>query len=283
MRSPKTLLRIAPAIPFFVLVTMFLLLPLAGMVVKSFLPAGGGAPTLQNYAALATKPIYLSALRNSLYLSLVSSMIGLALSFCVALAIVSLGGRTRGAMSAMLNMVSNFAGLPLAIAFIVVLGTSGVVTLLAARLGLDFLASFDLYSVNGLLLLFVYFQIPLGTLMLLPAFEGVRPTWRESAALMRAGPVRFWLSIGIPVMLSSIFDTFAMLFANALTAYATPFMLMTTNLPLLPIKVASMFTGEMTSQQEMGSALSIEMMALMLAVIGLCNLGKRLFCKGGTE
>ena len=83
-------------------------------------------------------------------------------------------------------------------------------------------------------------------------------------------------------MIPSLTGTFGMLFANALTAYATAYVLMTTNYPLLPIKIASMFTGEMAQQEEMGSALSIVMMAIMLAVIALSNLcKKKLYYKGG--
>ena len=84
-------------------------------------------------------------------------------------------------------------------------------------------------------------------------------------------------------MLPSLCDTFSMLFANALTAYATPFMMISTNYPLLPIKITSMFTGETVQQQELGSALSISMMLIMLLVIFLCNMVKKVFYKGGNS
>ena len=100
---------------------------------------------------------------------------------------------------------------------------------------------------------------------------------------MKANSFQFWWHIGIPVMLPSLADTFSLLFANALTAYATPFMLMSTNYPLLPIKITSMFTGETTIQQELGSALSITMMAIMLLMIFLCNMDKKFFYKGGNN
>lgn len=282
MRRKKHISHIVPVIPFFLLVFLFLLLPLASMAIQSFTAPNGGGTTIQNYLDIITQPIYRVSITNTLYLSIVSSLIGLVLSFILGLALHTVSKREGNIMSAILNMVSNFSGLPLAIAFIVVLGTSGVITTLAVQGNIPFLKDFDLYSINGLMLLYVYFQIPLGTLMLLPAFQSIQPAWKEAATLMQATPVRFWFRVGIPVMLSSLLDTFSMLFANALTAYATPFMLMTTNLPLLPIKVASMFTGEMRLQQEMGSALSITMMVMMLVVITLCNLAKRVFCKGDT-
>lgn len=272
-----------PTLPFFLLVGLFLFLPLISMVLKSFQMQGTGQITLQNYIDIVTKPIYQVTITNSIYLSVVSSVIGIVLSFFLALALVTVGERGKNMASAILNMVSNFAGLPLAIAFIVVLGTSGVLTTWLVQANIPLFRNFDLYSKNGLLLLYVYFQIPLGTLMLLPAFQSIQPAWKEAAALLHATPIQFWWSVGIPVLRASLFDTFSMLFANALTAYATPFMLMTTNLPLLPVKLASMFTGEMRLQQEMGSALSITMLLLMLVVIALGNLGKRILCKGGMS
>lgn len=269
-------------LPLLILAVMFLILPLVNLVVKSFCVPGENVFTLNNYRDIFTKAIYLAAIKNSLKLSFLSTAIGLVLSFITALAVTVIAPKGQSRFMSILNMVSNFAGLPLAFAFIVIMGSSGVVIQITEELGLDFLSNFKLYSEDGLLLLFVYFQIPLGTLLLIPAFQGIRPEWKESAAIMRATPFQFWTRVGVPLLIPSLTGTFGMLFANALTAYATAYVLMTTNYPLLPIKIASMFTGEMAQQEEMGSALSIVMMAIMLAVIALSNLcKKKLYYKGG--
>ena len=269
-------------LPLLILAVMFLILPLVNLVVKSFCVPGENVFTLNNYRDIFTKAIYLAAIKNSLKLSFLSTAIGLVLSFITALAVTVIAPKGQSRFMSILNMVSNFAGLPLAFAFIVIMGSSGVVIQITEELGLDFLSNFNLYSEDGLLLLFVYFQIPLGTLLLIPAFQGIRPEWKESAAIMRATPLQFWTRVGVPLLIPSLTGTFGMLFANALTAYATAYVLMTTNYPLLPIKIASMFTGEMAQQEEMGSALSIVMMAIMLAVIALSNLcKKKLYYKGG--
>ena len=269
-------------LPLLILAVMFLILPLVNLVVKSFCVPGENVFTLNNYRDIFTKAIYLATIKNSLKLSFLSTAIGLVLSFITALAVTVIAPKGQSRFMSILNMVSNFAGLPLAFAFIVIMGSSGVVIQITEELGLDFLSNFKLYSEDGLLLLFVYFQIPLGTLLLIPAFQGIRPEWKESAAIMRATPFQFWTRVGVPLLIPSLTGTFGMLFANALTAYATAYVLMTTNYPLLPIKIASMFTGEMAQQEEMGSALSIVMMAILLAVIALCNLcHKKLYYKGG--
>ncbi|MDR3114327.1 MAG: hypothetical protein LBU25_02270 [Treponema sp.] len=262
---------------------MFLLIPLGNMVVRSFTASGSGGLTVGHYRDIFTKAIYHAALRNSLYLSLLSAVIGLLLSFFIALTLSRTEAGSRNRFMAMLNMVSNFSGLPLGVAFMIILGTTGVLMEISARMGMPILDIYNLYSGNGLLLLYVYFQLPLGTLLLYPAFQGIRKEWKDSAALMRAYEADFWFRIGIPILLPSLTDTFAMLFANALTSYATPFVIMSTNYPLLPIKITSMYTGEAVQQQELGAALSIVMILIMLALMALCNLVKVLFYKGGKE
>ena len=190
-------------------------------------------------------------------------------------------GQSR--MLSMLNMVSNFAGLPLYFSFVVILGNTGIFVLALRAIGIQLSTVFRLYSIQGLLLMFIYFQLPLGSLMLVPAFQAVDSSWKEAAEILEASPFQFWTRIGIPVMLPSLLDTFALLFANAITAYATVLLLVTTSIPLLPVKITTMFTGEMTPQKEMGSALAIWMIIIMLAVICICNLLKKLTYKGGEQ
>ena len=107
--------------------------------------------------------------------------------------------------------------------------------------------------------------------MLIPAFEAIKPAWKEAAEILQASSLKFWTRIGVPVLLPSLLDTFGLLFANAITAYATVILLVTTSIPLLPVKITTMFTGEMTPQREMGAALAIWMIVLMLSVIFICN------------
>lgn len=268
-------------IPFFLLVLLFLFVPLFNLLADSFISPDTGSVTISNYIDVFTSAIYLSSISNSLYLSFISTILGLIVSFIAAMAAAAATKGMNNKFLSILNMVSNFAGLPLAFAFIIILGKSGVITTVLELIGINVNDNFNLYSAQGLLLIFVYFQIPLGTLVLIPSFHSIKKAWKESASLLGANPFKFWWRIGIPVILPSLCDTFSMLFANALTAYATPYMLISTNYPLLPIKITTMFTGETTQQQEVGAALSITMIIIMLLVIFLCNAVKKKFYKGG--
>jgi putative spermidine/putrescine transport system permease protein len=253
------------------------------MVVNSFVVPGKTGYSAHNFVEIFTKGTFLACISNSLYLSFFSAIYGLIISFIAALSITKIVDAAKGRYMSFLNMFSNFAGLPLTYAFMFMVGNAGIFTLILRFLNFDLMKHFNLYSSQGLMLLFVYFQIPLGTLLMFPAFHAIRPEWKEASALMKANGFQFWWHVGIPVLIPSLAGTFGMLFANALTAYATPFMLMATNYPLLPIKITSMFTGEMALQPEVGSALSMVMIAIMLGMIGLCNLFKSVFYKGGNK
>jgi putative spermidine/putrescine transport system permease protein len=282
-KSLKNAVHLLPVIPFALLSFLFLFLPLLGMMVNSFMHGGKkGGYSLQNYIGIFSKATFLACIKNSLYLSFYSALIGLLLSFITALAITKISKSSQGRYLSFVNMFSNFAGLPLAFGFMFMIGNAGIIVLLLRHVNFDLYRYFNLYSSMGLLLLFVYFQIPLGTLLLFPGFQAIKKEWKEAAVLMKAGSFQFWRLVGIPALIPSLAGTYGMLFANALTAFATPFMLMSTNYPLLPIKITSMYTGEMTAQPEMGSALSMVMIVIMLAVIGLCNLFKKIFYKGRT-
>ncbi len=268
-------------LPLLLLATMFIFLPILSMIRDSFTLPQTGAFTLENYRTIFTDSVYQVATKNSLYLSFFSTLAGLVISFFIAYSVNELGRKGQGRMLSLLNMVSNFAGLPLYFSFVVILGNTGIFVLALKAVGFELASIFKLYSMQGLMLMFIYFQLPLGSLMLVPAFQAIRPAWKEAAEILEATPFKFWTRIGIPVMLPSLLDTFALLFANAITAYATVLLLVTTSIPLLPVKITTMFTGEMTPQRELGSTLAIWMILIMLAVIWGCNLIKKLMYKGG--
>ena len=250
-----------PVIPFLVVAVMYLILPAVGIALQGFQSPVTGAFSLENFQKIFTKIIYIRTIQNSLNLSFISTILGLLISFLAALALTSVSKRTESTVMSILSMSSNFAGLPLAFAFILVLGNTGVVRQLVEAANLHWLDGFDLYSTDGVMLIFIYFQIPLGTLLLVPSFQAIRKEWKEAAALMHANSVQFWLRVGLPMLLPGLMGTFGMLFANALTAYATVYVLMSNNFPLMAIKITTLFTGDSVTQEELGSALSVIMAA----------------------
>lgn len=232
------------------------------------------------YVEIFTKTSYLVAIKNSIWIAICSTILGTVIDFLLALSLTNAGKRNRRWYQSLLNLTSTFAGLPLTLAFVTLLGTAGVFVLIGKNAGISWLANYNLYSLKGMFIIFLYFQIPMGTLLLLPAFHEIRKEWKEAALLMNCSTFRFWRKIGIPIMMPSVMGTVNMLFANALIAYTTPYLLVNNGVPLLPIKITDMFVGDVRQRPELGSALSIVMLLIMLLVLTCTNLVKKLFQKG---
>lgn len=255
-------------LPFLILIGMFELIPTASIVVKSFIPENQSwGFTLEHYVSVFTTKLYQTAIINSLMVSLISSVIGIILAFIGAQAVHELGGKFKQVYLSILNMVSNFSGVPLAFSFIILFGHAGVLTAIGTKFGIGFLENFPLYSVWGLLSTYIYFQIPLAILLTIPAFEGIRKEWKQAVHLLGGNNFIFWIKVGIPVLLPSLLGTFSVLFANAISAYGTAYGLMANNVSILPIRISEQFVGDIMQRPHFGSALAVIMIALLVVSI----------------
>ncbi len=222
---------------------------------------GGAGCGLQD---LWADRFYLDALLRTVALSAASTLIGLLLGLGVALHLVAHPCWSR--LTAVLaGMGANFAGVPLALALTLLLGSQGVLTQLAR--GAGFLQDWDLTSDAGLLLAFTAFQVPLAVVLLMTPVRLLDPALAEAAATLGASPARFWRRVGLPMLAPSLVEAGSLLFANAAAAYATPFALAGTASPVLAVRIAAAVSGDIFSQPELATALSLVMTALLLAVI----------------
>ena len=279
----KNLLYLTDLLPFVVVTLLYELMPLVMVVIRSFQPDMGGNFTLENYETVFTKLLYQKAMINSLKISVVSAVVGIAVAFLGARAIHLEQGKMGRFFMMILNMVSNFAGIPLAFAYMILLGNAGLMVHIGESLGVEALANYNLYTSNGMSMIYIYFQIPLATLLLIPAFDGVRKEWKEAALLLGSREGYFWRKVGIPVLMPSILGTFSVLFANALAAYATVYALMMNNISLLPVQIAGSYVGEVKTKPGLGGALSVIMMLMMVLMILFTNKASKRFQKGDRK
>lgn len=283
LMKKKTYIYLLALVPFLIVAMLYEIVPLITVIVKSFQPDGGTGFTLENYQSVFSKLLYQKAIINSIKISLTSAVAGIIIAFLGARAAHQHQGKLNHVFMTVLNMVSNFAGIPLAFAYMILLGNAGLVVNIGKELGINALSTYNLYTMNGMSLIYIYFQIPLSTLLLIPAFDGVQKQWKEACTLPGGTPGIFWRKVGIPVLMPSILGTFSVLFANALAAYATIYALMMDNIALLPVQIAGCFTGEVKIRAGLGGALSVVMMAIMVIMILITNGLSRRFQKGGNR
>lgn len=247
------------ALLFLVFLLMFELLP-GFLLVKAFWE--DGKFSLEPWQE-ATKRLYINALRNSFQLSVYSAFQGAILGILTAWALWSSNNPfVRRFVTGLSGIAANFAGPPLAFAFIVVFGTNGFFNLIFKSVGLP---TIDIYSKEGIYWVYLYFQWPLMTVLMLPAFGAIQKEWIEAAKGLGSSLWGFWLRIGIPVLLPSILGSFALLFANAFGAYATVYALTQGARNLLPIQIGFQVNGDVGYNPAVAAALAL-MMALVLGV-----------------
>ena len=250
-------------VPFAVFFIVFQIAPLVWVLVHSVQSEETGWG-LANFIKIFNSKFYLQAIQHSLEISFWSSLFGIVIAILGSYSLRKVDSRLRNFVNAFANMTSNFSGVPLAFAFIILLGFNGSITIMLKQAGL--IEAFNLYSKTGLIILYTYFQIPLGVLLLYPAFDALREDWRESASLLGANSWQFWRFIGLPVLTPALLGTFVILLANALGAYATVYALTTGNFNVLPIRIAAMVSGDISLDPNMASALAVILVGLMTLV-----------------
>lgn len=282
LKKIKKLFYLAPTIPFFVLVIAFLILPFISMVKSSLTDPDTGAFSFINYSLCFTKQAYFMSIRNSLRITLIATAVVMVVSFFVALAVYSVFSAKRWFMP-ILNISQNFAGFPLAFAFILMLGKQGFFRALFSAFGSNLLQNYKLETYDGIIPIYIWFGIPLCVLLLLPGFDAVHKEWKEASTLLGCSSAGFWTRIGIPNIMPTFLGTLSIVFADSITTYTTVYTIMQSNAALLPVKIGQMFSGDLKAQTEVGCALSVIMILIILAVMVLCNIGKSISVKRGVS
>ena len=263
-------------LPFFLFSFAFIVLPTFYLVTGSL--QKNDQPSLQNYADLGTG-IIPQALFTSIEISLVTAIAGGILGFLMAYAII-LGGLPkflRTAVTTFSGVASNFAGIPLALAFVFTLGQLGVITtFLRQSFGFNIYdTGFKLSDKFGLELVYLYFQIPLMILIIAPAIDGLKKEWREAAENMGASSSEYWRRVALPILTPSILGTMILLFGNAFGAQATAYQLTGGALPLATLVISSQISGDVLHNPGLGYAVAMTMIVIMAVSIGLYSVLQR--------
>jgi putative spermidine/putrescine transport system permease protein len=258
-------------LPFVLFALLFLLLPVSFLILGSLQDASGSL-TLQNYADLS-RPDIVDAFRVTIEVSLVTAIAGTILGFLIAYAVILAGlpGWLRAPIVTFAGVASNFAGVPLALAFIFTLGQLGLVTVwLRQTFGINiYQQGFSLYTQTGLELVYLYFQLPLMILIIAPAIDGLKREWREAAENLGATSRQYWRHVALPILMPTLLGTGILLFGNAFGAQATAYQLTGGTIPIVAVKVGAQISGDVLHNVGLGYAMAMAMVGVMSVAIGL--------------
>ncbi len=273
MRNPLPWLCIGA---FLAVAAAFMVAPTLVLAVQSVTGDNGGF-TLQYIAGLNVYR-YQVALENSLVLSIASALVGVVAGGLIAHVVLS-PAAPRGLRSAVTSfsaVAANFAGVPLAFAFVSTLGTLGLLTTALKSVGIDLYAmGFSLFSLTGLTLVYSYFQVPLMVIVITPALLALRAEWRDASENLGGSTWQYWRLVGLPVLTPSLLASFILLFGSAFSAYATAYALTSGNIGLLTTEIGNVLSGNVMVSQQTGAALSMSMIVVMVLVLALNGLLSR--------
>jgi putative spermidine/putrescine transport system permease protein len=267
-------------VPFFLFVTLFLILPSINIFIRSFQSWETRQWSLENVTAIFTTPDLRNAYRTSITISLVTAIGGSIFGFLLAYA-VCLSGMPVGFRTFLLTfsgVASNFAGVPLAFAFIATIGITGLITRwIEAIVGFDVhQAGFSIYNATGLSIVYMYFQFPLMVLIMAPALDGLRKEWREAAENLGGTGGQYWRYIAFPILLPTLLGTTILLFGNAFGAYATAYAFSGSFINLVTILIGAQMQGDVLQNPNLGYALALGMVLIMaLCMVGYAYMQRR--------
>ena len=198
-------------LPFLGYVGIFLLLP-TGIVLWDAVQSSSGGFDFGAISTLwssSTRSFFVDSAELSAITSVIGALLGAVLAYAVATG--NPDGLIRRLYLAGSGVLAQFGGVTLAFAFLVVIGP----------VGLLFHASWFYSFPWGITVIYAYFQIPLMVLVFLPAIDGLKVQWREASENLGASAWQYWRHVGGPLLAPAFFGGTLLLFANALSAFAT--------------------------------------------------------------
>jgi len=259
-------------IPFFLFAILFLILPSLRLFIGTFTD-NQGSFTVGNILQLFEQKSILDAYWLSIRISAVTAIGGGIFGFLLAYA-VTVGGLPTPLRSMLITfsgVASNFAGVPLAFAFVATLGRTGIITAILKNVfHLNiYQAGFNLYSFTGLSLTYMYFQFPLMVLIMAPALDGLKREWREAAENLGATTFQYWSQVAMPILLPSLLGAMILLFGNAFGAYATAYALTGGSLQIVTIQIGAQIRGDVLHNPGLGYAMAMGMVFIMAISLAL--------------
>ena len=266
-------------IPFLAYTSIFLLYPTWSVITGAFKNPSGFFDT-SKISEILESPAAKNAFLNSLGISFKTSISGSILGALFAWALVT--GKRNGffykVSIALSSVLAQFGGVMLTFAFLATFGFNGLATTFFARLSPNsFLAQPTwLYGINGLTVVYTFFQIPLMVLVFLPTLENLRPQWRETSNSLGGSTVEFWLRIGIPILTPSFVGAMLLLFVNSFSAYATAATLVNLSDLLTTLQIAASLSSEVgEANPQTAKALSLAMVLVVILSMSLYALIRR--------
>ncbi len=221
-------------LPLAAVLGLFLRLPLALVLWESLFIEGRFS--LDNYLSLFVRKLYRESLTTSLILSASTAVLGTAVGLPLSYFVHKTGGRAKNILLALTAVPLTLSGLVVGFAFIVLLGTSGFITIILRELfGINPLEfSAFLFTWRGLVIAYLYFLIPRMILTMTAAWSNANWSLVEAAVSLGAGRSQSCGKSSSPCSAPALLAGSSLLFAVSMGAFGTAFALTGTAVKYFP-------------------------------------------------
>ena len=253
-------------LPLVGVLAFFLFWPLTLVVWESLFLEG--RLSLSNYASMFVSKLYRESLATSLILSVSTTLLGVLIGLPLSYGMHRSGPRMQNAILTLASIPLTFSGLVVGFAFIVLLGTSGFVTLLLKKFfdinPLEFSAF--LFTWRGLVVAYCYFLIPRMILTMTAAWSTADWSLLEAARSLGAGPFRILFRVLLPMIGPAVLAGSSLLFAVSMGAFGTAFSLTGIGVKILPLVIYT-HVSELSTDIAKADALAVFLTIITTLII----------------
>jgi putative spermidine/putrescine transport system permease protein len=271
-----------PAVPLIVLVTLCLIGPAVVLVIQSFWGPRGF--TLDRWTTVLSSKSNQDAIVTSLSLAACAATISLVVGAPVAWLVSRMLTGRRAFWLGLLNVSANFGGIGLAFAYLATLGAVGMITLFIQGLGIGFQPPRS-SSFAALLMAYLFTNIPLFVLLVIPAMGVLRADWWEAAQVAGARRRQFWRRVGLPVLTPFLASGWLLIFTWSIGIYGIAYGLAGqsggTAVRLITLQIGNALQSDVINGPAKAGVMAVILMAIatasLLAYRSLLRRGLRWF------
>ncbi|WP_088889312.1 ABC transporter permease [Leptolyngbya ohadii] len=229
---------------------------------------GAGNISLSAYQAALSNPEFIRSLGLSLYIAIVATGASTILSIALAMALRK-AGRWASVACQITLPIPHLVGIA---GILLLLSPSGLISRLFYAIGLiqsdqDFPLLVNDSANVGVLLHFLWKEIPFMTLILLAVLRGINPAYEMQARALGASPWQCFWNVTLPMMKSGILSSSLIVFGYIFSSFEVPFLLGSTRPRTLPVLVYRAFTDSDLTRRPEAIALGIILSILSILII----------------
>ncbi len=259
---------LSPLMPLLTVFVFLLLWPLAVLAVRSLQPEAGGGLSLSSYLAVLRSPLYARAFLNTALISVASTVLALVICTPAAVYIEGKAGRGRKLLAVALAIPLSLPGIVIGFFVILNFGFTGVVPQLLRDLTGQRQLAFA-YTFWGLLLGYLYFQIPRVVLVIRGAVAGISQDAIDAARTLGAPTWRVYTDVILPSLRPAMANAASLSLATAFGAFGTAATL-SRGYRVVPLEIAAAFTENF----QPGRAATLSVLLALITTVLLLGVGR---------